>query len=69
MISSWGAYITAFGAILFFVVLWRTLTSKETVEANQWGIGATTLEWSVASPAPFHTHEDMEKVSTLPAEK
>jgi cytochrome c oxidase subunit 1 len=43
--------------LLFFVVLWRTLTSKELVPANQWGEGATTLEWTVASPAPFHTHE------------
>jgi len=57
MISSWGAYISALGGILFFVVLWRTLTSKETVPANQWGSGAETLEWTVESPAPFHTHE------------
>jgi cytochrome c oxidase subunit 1 len=34
------------------------LSSKETVEANQWGTGAETLEWTVDSPAPFHTHED-----------
>jgi cytochrome c oxidase subunit 1 len=56
-VSSVGAVITAFGTLLFFVVLWKTLTSKELVPANQWGEGATTLEWTVASPAPFHTHE------------
>jgi cytochrome c oxidase subunit I len=58
MISSWGAYISAIGGILFFIVLWKTLSSKETVEANQWGTGAETLEWTVDSPAPFHTHEE-----------
>jgi cytochrome c oxidase subunit 1 len=29
------------------------------VEANPWGEGATTLEWTVPSPAPFHTHEKL----------
>ena len=24
---------------------------------NPWGPGATTLEWTVPSPAPFHTFE------------
>jgi len=57
LISSIGALITAIGTLLFFVVLWRTLTSSEKVVANQWGEGATTLEWTVDSPAPFHTHE------------
>jgi cytochrome c oxidase subunit 1 len=58
MISSWGAYVSALGGILFFFMLYKTLASKETVEGNQWGSGATTLEWTVASPAPFHTHEE-----------
>jgi len=57
LISSFGALITAIGTVLFFVVLYRTLTSSEKVPANQWGEGATTLEWTVDSPAPFHTHE------------
>jgi cytochrome c oxidase subunit 1 len=57
MISSIGAAITAFGTLLFFIVLWRTYAAGIKVEANQWGEGATTLEWTVASPAPWHTHE------------
>ncbi|MDE0994930.1 MAG: cytochrome c oxidase subunit I, partial [Rhodospirillales bacterium] len=62
-ISSIGAVISAVGTVLFFVVLWKTLTSKEKVAANQWGEGATTLEWTVASPAPFHTHEILPDMS------
>ena len=62
-ISSIGALITAIGTVLFFVVLWKTLTSKEKVAANQWGEGATTLEWTVASPAPFHTFETLPDMS------
>jgi len=67
-VSSIGAYITMVGAALFFVVLWKTFKSGEKVAANPWGEGATTLEWSVESPAPFHTHEELPKIEGQPAE-
>ncbi len=68
-ISSVGALITAIGTLLFFVVLWRTLASGEKVAANEWGVGATTLEWTVDSPAPFHTHEELpDMTGKAPAE-
>ena len=59
MVSSIGAAITAFSTIFFFYVVYRTLTSGQKCPANPWGEGATTLEWTVDSPAPFHTHEDV----------
>ena len=55
-VSSLGALITMIGTILFFIIVWRTFYGEE-AEANEWGEGATTLEWTVASPAPWHTHE------------
>ncbi|MCH8238325.1 MAG: cytochrome c oxidase subunit I, partial [Proteobacteria bacterium] len=55
--------ITTASTLLFFFIIWRTLTSGEKVPANQWGEGATTLEWMVESPAPFHTHEDLPDMS------
>jgi len=68
-VSSVGAAITAVGTLLFFVVLFMTLRSKETVAANQWGEGATTLEWTVDSPAPFHTFEELpDMTGKAPAE-
>ena len=62
MVSSIGAYITMFSAVLFFFIVYRTFTAGEKAAANPWGVGATTLEWTVASPAPFHTHEDTPKL-------
>jgi cytochrome c oxidase subunit 1 len=59
MVSSVGAGITAVGTLFFFYVVWRTLTAGKPCAANPWGPGATTLEWTVDSPAPFHTHEDI----------
>ena len=58
IVSSIGAYISFAGALFFLWVVYKTFTSGEKVEANYWGEGATSLEWSVASPAPFHTHEE-----------
>lgn len=58
-ISSIGALISAVGGLLFFYLVISTLRSGEKAEANPWGVGANTLEWSVDSPAPFHTHEDL----------
>jgi cytochrome c oxidase subunit 1 len=67
-VSSIGAYITVASAIFFFFIVWRTLRSGEKVPANQWGEGATTLEWTVESPAPFHTHEEIPRLGVQPGE-
>ncbi len=61
-ISSWGAYI-AFASTLFFVgVVIYTLFAGKKVGENYWGEGATTLEWTVSSPPPFHTFNDLPRV-------
>lgn len=68
MVSSIGALITALGTVLFLVVIWRTMVSGKRAEANPWGIGATTLEWTVASPPPFHTFEELPEIGAQAAE-
>jgi len=68
-VSSIGALITLVGTILFLWIAYRTVTSGEKADANPWGEGATTLEWTVDSPAPFHTHEIMpDMTGKAPAE-
>jgi cytochrome c oxidase subunit 1 len=32
---------------------------KERAPANPWGPGATTLEWTLSSPPPFHQYETL----------
>ena len=59
MVSSFGALLTALATVLFFYIVYRTFAAGEKVAANPWGRGATTLEWTVESPAPFHTHEQI----------
>jgi cytochrome c oxidase subunit I len=58
LISSIGSYIAFASALLFVWIAIRTLTSGERVGANYWGDAATTLEWTVSSPPPFHQFEE-----------
>ena len=55
LISSSGAFISFAGALVFLLVVWRTFTAGERCPANPWGEGATTLEWHLPSPPPFHS--------------
>jgi cytochrome c oxidase subunit 1 len=59
LVSSCGSYLSAVGILLFIFIVVKALTSGRRVEGNYWGEGATTLEWTVASPAPHHTHEEL----------
>jgi cytochrome c oxidase subunit 1 len=60
-----GAFLS-FGSTIFWLifVVFYTLMAGKKVGANYWGEGATTLEWTVDSPPPFHTFEELPHVST-----
>jgi cytochrome c oxidase subunit I len=62
MVASIGAFISAAGALLFIYVVFDTLFRGKRVGANYWGEGATTLEWHVPSPPPFHTYEELPRI-------
>jgi len=70
-VSSLGSYISVVSTLVFFYVVYRTLTSDEAAEANPWaphpdaphpenGNGQThTLEWMLPSPPSFHSFEEL----------
>jgi len=62
MVASIGSYIGAAGALLFLVVIAEAFIAKRRAQANPYGEGATTLEWQVASPPPYHTFDELPKV-------
>jgi len=62
MISSVGAFISAASAVYFCYVLYRIFATEPKCADNPWGEGATTLEWTVSSPPPFHTFEQLPQV-------
>ncbi len=63
LVSSFGSYITAAGMLVFFYVLLRVFVfGRIKCPGNPWGAGATTLEWTLPSPPPFHTFEELPQV-------
>jgi len=61
-VSSMGNFISMAGAAMFAIVLIEAFVRRRPAEANPWGEGANTLEWTVSSPPPFHTFEELPKV-------
>ena len=62
MVSSWGYVIMAVGMVVFFVLLIEAAIRRRPAEANPWGEGATTLEWTLSSPPPFHQFNELPKI-------
>jgi cytochrome c oxidase subunit I len=58
-VSSLGSYVSALGAVVFFIGLAHAFIRKERAADNPWGAGATTLEWTLPSPPPFHQFEKL----------
>jgi cytochrome c oxidase subunit I len=54
LISSIGAYISLAGMVVFLYGFYAALARRERAADNPWGPGATTLEWTLPSPPPFH---------------
>jgi len=61
-VSSVGAYISGFGLLIFFFGIVWAFVRKERVADNPWGVGATTLEWTLSSPPPFHQFERLPRI-------
>jgi cytochrome c oxidase subunit 1 len=61
-VSSFGYVIAACGVIIFLVMLAEAAIRRRKAEANPWGPGATTLEWTLPSPPPFHQFNELPHV-------
>jgi cytochrome c oxidase subunit 1 len=62
MISSYGAYLSAAAVLVFLYTVWDAFAKKRVAGANPWGEGATTLEWMLPSPPPFHQWETLPRI-------
>ena len=61
-VSSIGAYISYASTLFFVFIVFHTLLAGRRVGANYWGEGATTLEWTLSSPPPFHSYEELPRI-------
>ena len=58
-IASLGYVIMGVGVIIFFVNVAYGLFAGKKAGDNPWGEGATTLEWTLSSPPPYHQFETL----------
>jgi cytochrome c oxidase subunit 1 len=61
-VSSIGSYISGMGVLIFFYGMVVAFSRKERAAANPWGPGATTLEWTLPSPPPFHQFDVLPRI-------
>ena len=61
-ISSIGAYISAAALGIFFIGMALAFIRKQKAADNPWGEGATTLEWTLSSPPPFHQFSELPRI-------
>jgi len=62
LVSSIGSYISAFGVLIFLYGMVDAFVRKQKAADNPWGAGATTLEWTLSSPPPFHQFETLPRI-------
>jgi cytochrome c oxidase subunit I len=61
-VSSIGSYISAFGVLIFLYAIFEAFQKKRVAGDNPWGEGATTLEWQLSSPPPYHQWETLPQI-------
>ena len=58
-VSTIGYYIMAVSIGVWLLNIVYAFTAGKKAEGNYWGEGATTLEWTLSSPPPFHQFETL----------
>ncbi|HWI85014.1 MAG TPA: cytochrome c oxidase subunit I [Sphingomonas sp.] len=61
-IATDGYMIMIAGMAIFFVNIIYSLIAGPKAPDNPWGEGATTLEWTLSSPPPYHQFEQLPRI-------
>ncbi len=61
-VSSIGSYISFVGVLIFLFGVWEAFAKKRVAGDNPWGEGASTLEWQLSSPPPYHQWEQLPRI-------
>jgi cytochrome c oxidase subunit 1 len=63
-IASLGFVVMATSLLVFFGNLFWSLRAGRRAGPNPWGEGATTLEWTLPSPPPYHQFETLPLIAS-----
>ncbi len=62
-LSSIGSFFSAAATLVFLWVIIEMFMAKRKAGDNPWGAGATTLEWTLPSPPPFHQFNTLPRIT------
>ena len=62
LVSSYGSLLSTLATVVFFIGIAVSMRRKQQAADNPWGAGATTLEWTLSSPPPFHCFETLPRI-------
>jgi len=62
-VASLGAFTAGLGTIVFLIAMAEAFFAKRRAGDNPWGVGATTLEWLLPSPPPFHSYNELPHIT------
>ncbi len=65
-IASIGYHIMAASLVIFFINVVYAFVAGKRAAPNYWGEGATTLEWTLSSPPPYHQFETLPVIHDTP---
>jgi cytochrome c oxidase subunit 1 len=68
-LASYGSYLSVLAALVFFYVVYATLTGHTRCAANPWSTHpqvSPTLEWLLPSPPAFHSYEELPAIKGTP---
>jgi heme/copper-type cytochrome/quinol oxidase subunit 1 len=63
-IASFGSYISFLSTLVFFYLIYVSLTTHNVCTISPWNfdsktsLGSSTIEWVVSSPPAYHTFEE-----------
>jgi cytochrome c oxidase subunit 1 len=62
-VSSYGSFLSGFSILIFLYTVYDAFKKKVPAGDNPWGVGATTLEWTLSSPPPFHQFNTLPRIA------
>jgi len=63
LVSSIGMIPLTLSVLVWLYVIVEAFLARRAAGDNPWGVGATTLEWTLSSPPPFHQFNVLPRIA------
>jgi cytochrome c oxidase subunit 1 len=63
VVSSYGMIFVTAAMVVWLYAIVEAFVKRRVAGDNPWGVGATTLEWTLSSPPPFHQFNTLPRIT------